>query len=77
MVVVEVPDAEEEAACCGDDAMADATAAGVVATHTLAASVRSSDAAIGSLVIFVRCSSLRGSVRLEPRFVRCVCLLLL
>jgi len=55
----------EEVACCGAGAVTEAVlAARVVVTHTLATSVRSSDAAIGSLVIFLRCSSLPGALRL-------------
>lgn len=55
----------EEVVCCGAGAVAEAVlAARVVVTHMVAASVRSSDAAIGSLVIFLRCSSLPGALRL-------------
>ena len=57
--------AVEEVVCCGAGAVAEAVlAARVVVTHMVAASVRSSDAAIGSLVIFLRCSSLPGALRL-------------
>jgi hypothetical protein len=61
-LVEEVPDAEEEVACSGRRAMAVAvTAAGVDVADTLIASARSSDAVIGTLVIFLRCSSLPGA----------------
>ena len=51
----------EEVACCGAGAVAKAMpAARVDVTHGLAASARSSDAAIGCLIIFLRCSSPPG-----------------
>ena len=76
--VVELAGAEEELACCGLGAIAEAAlAARVVVTHTFIASVRSSDATIGSLVIFLRCSSLPGAYVLEQRWVRPGCVLLL
>ena len=59
-VVEEVPDDEGDVACCGADEAADAMAARADGRHALIASARSSDAAIGSLVIFLRCSSLPG-----------------
>jgi hypothetical protein len=51
--LLELAGAEEELACCGLDAVAEAAlAARAGAADTLMASVRNSDAAIGSLVIF-------------------------
>ena len=47
-VVEGVPDAAEEDACCGAETVAGAMVAQVVATENLAASVRSSEAAIGT-----------------------------
>src|SRR5271170_8447804 len=72
VAVLELAGAEEEPACCGAGVMAEAgLAARRVVTDTLAASVMSSDAAIESLVIFLRYSSLPGAHLFERQCVRC------